>query len=45
MEGDINNPNFYSQLRDRLEEMEKKWFEPKPFVLRVDARFSSGPSH
>src|ERR1700678_4676978 len=26
MEGDINNPNFYSQLRNRLEEMEESSF-------------------
>jgi len=28
MEGDINNPNFYSQLRNRLEEMEKSGSSP-----------------
>src|ERR1700678_3246037 len=26
MEGDINNPNFYSQLRNRLQEMEESSF-------------------
>ena len=28
MEGDINNPNFYSQLRNRLEEMERSGSSP-----------------
>jgi glucose-6-phosphate 1-dehydrogenase len=45
MEGDINNPNFYPQLRNRLEEMEKSGSSPNHLFYVSTPRFSSGTNH
>jgi glucose-6-phosphate 1-dehydrogenase len=46
MVGDINDPNWYAQLRVRLEEMEKNGSSPNHlFYVSIDARVSSGTHH
>jgi glucose-6-phosphate 1-dehydrogenase len=45
MAGDINDPKFYPQLRIRAAGDGEEWFEPKPFVLCVDARVSCRTHH
>ena len=43
MEGDINNPNFYPQLRNRLEEMEKSGSSPNHLFYVSTPASVAGP--
>jgi glucose-6-phosphate 1-dehydrogenase len=43
MEGDINNPNFYSQLRNRLEEMERSGSSPNHLFYVSTPASVAGP--
>jgi glucose-6-phosphate 1-dehydrogenase len=43
MEGDINNPNFYPQLRNRMEEMEKSGSSPNHLFYVSTPASVAGP--
>jgi glucose-6-phosphate 1-dehydrogenase len=43
MEGDVNNSNFYSQLRNRLEEMERSGSSPNPLFYVSTPASVAGP--
>jgi glucose-6-phosphate 1-dehydrogenase len=43
MEGDINNPNFYAQLRNRLEQMEKNGSSPNHLFYVSTPASVAGP--
>ena len=45
MVGDINDSELLCAVAGPLGGDGEEWFEPKPFVLRIDARVSSGTHH